>query len=113
MENQPNTLGSLFKDAGDYIETRIDLLKLKAIDKSSDVASSVVTGLTTLLFGCFALLILNIGLALWIGDLLGKDYLGFFVIAGFYILLALLLHIFRNTWIKGPVTTIIIKKLLK
>jgi len=112
MENQPHSIGSLFQHAGDYLETRLDLLKLKAISKSSDAASSVVSGLTVLLIGSFAIILLNIGLALWIGELLGRAYLGFFVVAGFYALVALILHIFRNSWVKRPVSSMIIKKML-
>ena len=113
MENQPNSFATLFENAGNYIETRIDLLKLQAVDKSSDVTSSLIAGIITLLVVSFAVFIFNIGLALWIGDLLGKTYLGFFVVAGFYVLVAILLHFFRNALIKDPVTTILIKKMLK
>jgi len=112
MENRPISLGNLFEDAGNYLETRLDLLKLQAIDKSSDAASSLVSGLTLLVFVFFAVLILNFGLAFWIGELLGKVYLGFFIVAGFYVLVALLVYIFRDSWIKGPVSHIIIKKML-
>ena len=112
MEKQPNSFGSLFENAGDYLETRIDLLKLKAINKSSEVTSSIISRVAILIFMFFAIFILNIGLALWIGDLLGKMYLGFFVVAGFYILVAILLHLFKDSWIKGPVSTMIIKKML-
>ena len=45
MENQPNTIGSLLESAGDYLETRVDLLKLKTLDKSSDIISSFVSTL--------------------------------------------------------------------
>src|SRR3954464_7929626 len=102
MENQPHTIGSLLANAGSYLETRLDLLKLKAIDKSSEAASSIVSGLATVILAIFALFLLNVGLALWIGYLLGKSYLGFFVLAGFYILLAVLLHFFKDSWIKKP-----------
>jgi len=112
MENQPHTIGSLFENASSYLETRIDLLKLKAIDKSSEAASSIVSGLATVVLAIFALVLLNVGLALWIGDLLGKNYLGFFAVAGFYILLAVLLHFFKDSWIKKPMSTMIIKKML-
>jgi len=112
MENQPNTLGALFQNAGDYLETRLDLLKLQAINKSSDAASSIVSSVATLIFFIFALGLLNFGLALWVGELLGRVYLGFFVMAAFYIILALLIHFFKDTWIKGPVSTMIIKKML-
>ena len=114
MENQPTSFGSLFENAGDYLETRIDLFKLKAVDKASDAASSIVSGLTMVLIAVFALFLLNVGLSLWIGDLLGgKSYLGFFIVAAFYILLAVIIHFAKDTWIKGPISTMIIKKMLK
>lgn len=112
MENQPNTFGSVIENAGDYLETRLDLLKLQAISKSSDVTSSVVSRMIILLMVSFAVFILNMGLALWVGELLGKVYLGFFVVAGFYMLVGLLLHLFRRTWLKEPVSSLIIKKML-
>jgi len=56
--------------------------------------------------------ILNIGLAIWIGELLGQMYLGFFVVGGFYALIAIILHLFRNSWLKKPVSSMIIKKML-
>ena len=112
MENQPNTFGSVIENAGDYLETRLDLLKLQAISKSSDVTSSVVSRMIILLMVSFAVFILNMGLALWVGELLGKVYLGFFVIGGFYMLVGLVLHLFRRTWLKEPVSSLIIKKML-
>jgi len=112
MENQPHTIGSLFENAGSYLETRLDLLKLKALSKSSEAASSIVSKLTILVVAIFAMLILNVGLAFWIGDLLGKNYLGFFAVGGFYTLLAVLLHFFKDSWIKEPVSNMIIKKML-
>jgi len=112
MEKKPNTLGALFEDAGDYIETKLDLLKLKAVDKSSEVISSVVSGIAILIMVSFAAVLLSIGLAFWVGELLGKTYLGFLAVAGFYLLIALLLHFFKDTWLKAPVSNIIIKKML-
>ncbi|MEJ7587473.1 MAG: hypothetical protein WKI04_07920 [Ferruginibacter sp.] len=112
MENQPNSFGSLFENAGKYFETKLDLLKLQAINKSSDAASSIVSRLTIVLLVVFAVFILNIGLALWVGELLGRAYLGFFAVAGLYILIAVLLHFFKDAWIKQPISTMIIKKML-
>lgn len=112
MEKQPGTFGSLITDAGDYMETRLELLKLQAISKSSDVTSSIVSRVAILLITSFALILLHVGLAIWLGELLGKVYLGFFVIGGFYFLVALLLHLFRKDWIKEPVSSLIIKKML-
>jgi len=110
MEKQPNTLRALFEDAGDHLETRMELLKLQAIDKSSEITSSIVSGVTIVVIIIFGVFILNVGLALWIGELLGKMYLGFFIVAGFYVLIALILHLFRHSLLKDPISNMIIKK---
>lgn len=112
MENKPGTFGSIFENAGDYLETRLELLKLQAVNKSSDVTSSVVSRIPIFAIITFAVFLLNIGIALFIGELLEKLYLGFLIVAGFYCLVALLLHVFRKAWIKDPISTILIKKML-
>src|SRR4051812_26783670 len=100
MDTQPGTVKSLYEKAGDYIETRLELIKLRAVNKSSDVTSSLISGVAVLLMALFAFVFVNIGLALWIGEMLDSSYLGFFILTGFYILVALLLHSFRKAWIK-------------
>jgi phosphoglycerol transferase MdoB-like AlkP superfamily enzyme len=112
MEKQPNALGSLFESAGDYLETRVDLLKLKTVDKSSDVISSVVSSMLIALIITFGIFILNIGISIWLGSVLGEIWYGFFIVAGFYLLLAVLLYIFKDKWLKGPINDFIVKKIL-
>lgn len=112
MENQPNAIGSLFENAGNYLETRVDLFKLKAIDKSSDIVSSIVSKVVICLITVFGFFIVNIGLSFWLGTLLGQTWYGFFSVGGFYLLLAALLFIFKGRWIKDPVNDLIVKKML-
>jgi len=50
---------------------------------------------------------------LWLGELLGKSYYGFFIVAGFYALLALIFSIFRKQLIKNPVNNSIIEQVLE
>jgi hypothetical protein len=59
------------------------------------------------------IVILSIGFSLWIGELLGKTYYGFFTIGGFYVVLAILMHYFRHPWLKLPISNSVIKQLLK
>ena len=112
MENEPNAIGSLFESAGDYLETRVNLFKLKAVDKSSDIISSVVSTLVIMLLFSFGFFILNIGLSIWLGRLMGDIWYGFFAVGGFYLLLAILLIIFKSKFLKGPLNNLIVKKML-
>ena len=113
MNNYETSIETLFDKAEECGKTTIELWRLKAIDKSADIVSSFAMQLS--FFGVIALsvIILNIGLALWIGDLLGKSYYGFFAIAGFYILFAILIRSFWYEWIKVPVSNFIITQMLK
>ena len=103
----------LFGKAEDYGKTTLELLKLNAVDKSSDVISSLTSGLVLTIVIVLFIITASIGGALWIGELLGKSYYGFFIIAGFYLLVALLIHSFRNQLIKLPVSNYLISKMLK
>lgn len=113
MEQQNDHIASLLEKASGYVETRIELAKLKVAEKSSQTISSLVSMIVLCFVIIFFVLLLNIGLALWIGELLGNSYYGFFVLAAFYGLIALLIYFFKGKWIENPITNSIIKKMVK
>jgi hypothetical protein len=113
MNEQSDLFESLIEKGEQYGKTTIELLKLKTLDKSADVVSNLVSWLIVVIFAVLFFLILNIGVALWIGELLGKSYYGFFVVSGFYALLALVFGIFRKQLIKLPVNETIINQVLE
>ncbi|TRX20558.1 hypothetical protein FNW25_13650 [Flavobacterium franklandianum] len=112
MDNR-TPIATLFERAEDYGKTTLKLIELNAIDKSADVISSLVSRLAVIMTVVLSILIINIGLALWIGNLLGEIYYGFFIIGGFYAFIAILLNVFRDQLIKYPVSNSIIKQMLK
>ena len=112
MEKHNDNIESLFWHAEDYLETKVELLKLKAIDKSSDVVSSIVARMVIALFIASFFLMLNIGVALLIGRGIGEVYYGFFIVAGFYLIGIAILYFLRNKWLKVPIGDLIIKSIL-
>ncbi len=113
MNNNDSTIETLFDKAENYGKTTIELLKLKAIDKSADVAATFVVQIAFFIIIVLFVITLNIGLALWIGELLGKSYFGFFAIAGFYALIAILVRSVLHQSIKIAVGDFIINLMLK
>lgn len=111
--NKPTSIEMLFEKAENYGKTTIELAKLNAIDKSAEVVSSLATQLALAIMVALFVLMVNIGLALWLGEVLGKSYYGFFVVAGFHSFVAMILYVFRNQWIKEPISNTIISKMLK
>lgn len=113
MENNVTPIELLFQRAEDYSKTSLTLLKLNAVDKSANMFSYLMIKLTLLLVFTLFLLTFSIGLSLWIGELLGKAYYGFFVVTGLYILAGSLVYIFGSNWIGTPIRNAVIAELLK
>lgn len=113
MEEKATMIESLFEKAESYVQTNIDLFKLKAIDKSADVISSIVEKLAIIIVVLLIVLMVNIGLALWIGELVGKLYYGFFIVAAFYVLVAFILYFKSSVIIKAPINDSIILQMIK
>ena len=111
MENTTSSIESLIEKIKNYVETSLNLLKLKAIDKSATFLSVIIDYLIAfLMFGIFIIL-LNVGLALLIGELLGRAYYGFFIMAVLNALIGFIL-LKNSKWIKTPITNTMVKKVL-
>jgi len=112
MEDLENQIEMLFDRAVDYTKTSIELTKLKAIDKSADLLASLISKAIIGVVFFFLLLFASLGLALWLGDSLGKPYLGFLIVAAFYGIIALFVRLVVNKWIKNLICGYIIKNAL-
>lgn len=113
MQDQPSDIDILLSDAGDFIETRTTLWKYKGIESLADVSGELVSGLAMIVIASFVIIIFSIGFALLIGDWLGKSYYGFFIMGGFYTIVALIVYAGRRRWLKNPFSNMLIRKILK
>lgn len=109
MEDKATPIESLFERAEAYGKTSLKLIKLKAIDKSSELLSTIMSWLIVVIVAALFFIILNIGIALWLGEILGKIYYGFFIVAGIYAVLG----VFFMLWAKKYINNTIISKMLK
>lgn len=112
MENKMFILEPLFDRAEDYAKTSFELYKLKTISKSAAVISTFISRGSVVVAISLFMVFVNIGLAIWLGDILGELYLGFFCIALFYVLLATVLYFFMHNYIKKQVSNVIISEIL-
>jgi hypothetical protein len=108
-----NHFESLLSKAGDYAETKVELLKLKVADKTSDTVSDAAAMIVMIIFVLFFIFILSIALALLIGEWLGKSYYGFFVMSAVYGIATLIFRSNQKAFVKEPVSNFIINKILK
>ena len=84
----------LFERLETYSKTTFELAKLKSLEVTTGIVTSLVSKLSVgVAIGLFLILI-NVGLSIYLGGLLGKAYYGFFLVAAIDLLLAILLHLF-------------------
>ncbi len=113
METKPTNVEELFHKMKSYTDVRINLLKLQAINKISGFMSAAITIVIVSILFLFVLICLTIGLALVISHITGNAFVGFFAVAGLYIIIGLLLFFLRKKIIKTPISNMLIKSFFK
>ncbi len=108
LEERGAMVESLIDHAEEYAKTNLYLLQLRAVEKASFIASKAITGGLVILLTLIFLLIANIALALWIGELVGSNVYGFLIVAGFYALAAIVIQfVFGKSIQRGIMNSII------
>lgn len=113
MEEENPGLDGLLNKSKKYIDTNIELYKLIALEKSTVVISSLVYRLIIFTIITISTVLFNIGIAYWLGEMLGHVSYGFFIVTGFYLILALLFYLFKDQLVKRPISEILIGQILK
>src|SRR5580693_4205287 len=103
MISQIEHIKVLLKNFEDYLHTEIDLAKFNVVEKSSEIISSLSAFLLLFTAAVSFVLLLSIALAFLIGHLLGRQEWGFFIIAGVWAILCMVLYARRNKWPKTSV----------
>jgi hypothetical protein len=111
METKDNLFEPLIDRIEQYGKTNLKLLKLKSIEKFADITSAFISRIILIFVLSFFLLSINTALALWIGDLLGESYYGFFIIGFLYGLTGFILYLIHPS-IKARINNSIITKIL-
>lgn len=112
MKNETNFFEPIIERAQNYGKTSYELLKLKAVDKTADISSSFVSRAIAISAIILFTVFLSIGVALWLGERLGKLYYGFFYVAGFYAIVSCILYFVMHKWMKKRTGDAIVRKIL-
>lgn len=112
MEKSQTSVEELFYKIKDYGDTRLDLFKLKSINKAAGFLSTVITSVVVAMLFFLVIICVSIGLALLIGQSLGNYYYGFFIIAAIYLIAGLILYANKTKIIKTPISDRLIKDLI-
>jgi hypothetical protein len=108
---EKNKIEKMFTNIKDYAETRLDIVVLNIQDKATGVISSIASAVILGSLALIVLMFVSIGAAWSLGQYLKSPSIGFFSVGGFYIIVAAVLYINREKWIKLPIINSILKKI--
>lgn len=94
----------------DYIEKRINLVKMEAVEKVASISGLVYFLVLALVFAMFFLIFLILGIGLWIGYLLGNYAYGLLIMSGICLLFLIITFLLKK-YIKNFASNTLIKLL--
>ncbi|HLP94873.1 MAG TPA: hypothetical protein VK168_12600 [Saprospiraceae bacterium] len=112
MESPANSIEILFDRIEVYGQTTLNLWKLQMLEASIKISTKIISNLSFALLISTSIFIFSIGLALYLGELLGKAYYGFTIIAISYLIAGVMLHFFLGKWLRKHIGDSIISEIL-
>jgi len=95
-----------------YIITNFELLKYEALERSSfiwaNLASTIILSVVGLLFVIF----LSVGVGCFLSTVLDCAYLGYAIVAGFYLVILLIIGLGRKKFLEKPIRDSIIRQIM-
>lgn len=107
-----SSLEALLESTQSYSKTTLELAKLKGLNATTNVLNTLVARLCLLIISILCLLILSFGIAIWLSEILGKPYYGFFIVSAVYFVAVILVYFFLQKWMKKPFSNLIISQAL-
>ena len=111
MEKVFAKMEELTDSVKEYVNTRVESVKLYVSEKSSALVANLVAGMLVAAVFLFFLIFAGIALALVLGEWTGKLWAGFLIVAGIYLLFGIIVWIAREKIIRLPVMNAMIKQL--
>lgn len=112
MEPNAPLIEPLIERIEQYGKTSAELVKLRVIHKSALIMSEFIFRTVILIVLSLFLIFVTVGVSLWLGEIMGKTYYGFFCVSVFYLIIGAILYVFFRTSIKKHIANIVIYKSL-
>lgn len=106
-------LAELSSLAKSYIDSYFTLIKLQFLEKTSRIGTFLISSVIMIMIISFAVFFATFAFSYWFGKHYGSFAEGFLLSTGFYILLAIILFVFRKKIIGNAVVKSISSILFK
>lgn len=108
-ENKEKDLESLFSDAKEYVDLRVEYIRLSVIEKASKLFADLITNAVVLVCFVLAFLFGTFTLALFLSSELGSYTKGFGCVALIYLVLAIIVYLAKDKFLEKRLTNMFIR----
>lgn len=112
-EKISDNFSNLTENVKDYINLRIDLVKLIITEKIARLASFFLIAVIFFIIAMFIMLFLSLAFLFWFGDIVGPTWVGALIVTAFYVLVCLIIYMKRDQIFLNPLVTHLAKILLE
>lgn len=113
LDEPRERLEALFEKVDAYIRLNIEIIRLKAVSLIAKSLSAMLYRLLLVVAFFLFFMLLNIGIAQYLGEKMESPYLGFLSLSGFYLLLMGLLFLVRKRLGKNTISQTLIDQFTK
>lgn len=93
MDEQKFSFSGSFQKTKEYVDTQVELIKLKAIAKTSRILGAVILDIMKVILVLIIVFFFSLALGFYLGELLGSYALGFLATGGIFIAILLILRL--------------------
>ncbi len=104
---------SLTENVKDYIDLRIDYLKLILTEKLSRLTAFFLIAVIFFILAMFLLLFLSLSFVFWFGEVTGASWLGALIVTAVYVVGGLFIYLMRYKMFINPLVTHLTKILME
>ena len=105
-----NTTEDLTSHIGDYLDTFYQVSLLNLTKKATNIGSFAFSTIVVCILGLFVLFFTSIAMAWWLGDVVASRAGGFLIVAGFYLVVGIILILLRKKIVFPYFRNILIRK---
>ncbi len=109
--NEPANERNIAELASDYVETYVKLAVVNINQKTADISAAASFSMLAGLICFFVIMFLGIAASFWLGGILDSNAAGFLLVAGFYLVLFVVLFVSRKKFFYPFVKNLIVKSI--
>lgn len=112
MPNGTETKEVLVDHLKKYVATNIEKVRLEFVERTAVIGASLIIQLVVGIVFLLFIVTISIGLGIYLSTFFDNNFAGFFIVAGVYLLIGVILLASGKKMIEEPTRDLLIKKIL-